>query len=65
MTNMLRKISEEQSNSQLPINVFMIKSRKVKVLYNGNFKTLKRETEEDIRKIKKKIFSMLVDWRKN
>lgn len=55
MTNMLRKKSEEQFNSQLPINVFMIKSRKVKVLYNGNFNTLKRETEEDIWKIKKKF----------
>lgn len=57
------KKSEEQSHSQLPLNVFMTTSKKVTVLYNEKFKTEKKEPEDYIWKTEK--LSMFLDWRKN
>ena len=56
MINEMRKKSEKHHPSQIYLGVILFKQ--VKDLYDKNFKSLKKETEEDIRKRK----DLLCSW---
>ena len=56
MINGIRKKSENHNNLQYPLNnikyLGVTLNKEVKILYDSNFTSLKKKTEEDIRKLK-------------